>query len=61
LVQPAPSGPKASGLIGSVVGADRERFNPERAAQLRNHLSVAQDQGSVTEVDHPQQQRSHRG
>jgi hypothetical protein len=41
---------------------DRKRFHPERAAQLLVLiLRVAQDQGPVTEVHHPQQQRLHRG
>ena len=47
---------------GRQPGPDGERFHPERAAQLFVLiLGVAQDQGTVAEVHHPQQQRLHRG
>ena len=43
---------------GRQPGADRERLHPEGAAQLLVLvLGVAQDQGAVAEVHHPQQQR----
>ena len=47
---------------GRQPGADGERLHPERAAQLFVLvLGVAQDQGAVAEVHHPQQERLHGG